>query len=159
MLGYIGLGSNMQNPTQQIQQAIQTLSQLRQLRLCKVSSIYETAPMGPQDQPQYCNAVVQIETILDPFVLLDLLQNIEQAQGRIRAQPWGPRTLDLDLLLYGQQTLLSKRLILPHPGLHERSFVLVPLLELDEEIFLPGLGLAKQFLHCVDSLGIHKLVD
>ena len=107
VLAYIGLGSNLDNPESQLKTAIEALPGLPQTRLQARSSLYRSAPMGPQDQPDYLNAVVQLSTGLEPEALLDKLQGIEQAQGRVRAQHWGPRTLDLDILLYGEDVVAT----------------------------------------------------
>ena len=124
---YIGLGSNLGQSQQILQQAVIALKTLGAVR---VSKLYQTPPMGPQDQPDYLNAVVELKTELEPLALLDKLQGIEHEAGRIRLRRWGERTLDLDLLLYGQQTIQHPRLTVPHVGLLERDFVLVPLLDL-----------------------------
>jgi 2-amino-4-hydroxy-6-hydroxymethyldihydropteridine diphosphokinase len=113
--------------------------------------------MGPQDQPEYINAVASLETNLQAEALLDALQAIEQAQGRVRDERWGPRTLDLDILLYGDEVIDSDRLTIPHPGLSEREFVLYPLYELAPDLMIPGLGsLASLYQHC-DANGIERL--
>lgn len=125
----IGLGSNLQQPEQQIEQALDALQALAEGEV-SASSLYRTPPMGPQDQPDYINAVASFESTLAPLELLDQLQQIEQAQGRVRKRHWGERTLDLDLLLYGDQQLDHPKLQVPHPGIATRAFVLVPLLEL-----------------------------
>src|SRR5512143_2122176 len=119
---YIGLGSNLDDPLSQVQTAIDELASLPQSCLHAVSPLYRTPPLGPADQPDYINAVAAIDTDLDPLALLDELQRIEHHHGRVRSLRWGPRTLDLDLLLYGQSTLASERLTVPHPGLCERPF-------------------------------------
>jgi len=112
--------------------------------------------MGPQDQPDYVNAVMSITTSLTPLALLDILQSIEQQQGRVRgAERWGPRTLDLDLLLYAEQVINLPRLKIPHPGLHERSFVLYPLFEIAPSLVIPGRGaLATLLQHCENDLDV-----
>ncbi|MFP3874442.1 MAG: 2-amino-4-hydroxy-6-hydroxymethyldihydropteridine diphosphokinase [Thiohalophilus sp.] len=128
---YIALGSNLDNPLAQVRQAIAELAQLRASRLRAASSLYRSAPMGPADQPDYINAVVALETELSPHALLDALQAIEQAHGRVRdGERWGPRSLDLDVLLYGEETINDQRLTIPHPGMTERAFVLFPLQEI-----------------------------
>ncbi len=135
---YIGLGSNLDSPINQIQQAIYTLSNSTQIKLFKKSSLYKSPPMGSQDQNDYINAVVAIKTCLSPIVLLDKLQSIELTQGRIRKEErWSARTLDLDLLLYGNQIIESDRLTVPHYGLTERVFVLYPLSEIAPHLTLP----------------------
>ena len=134
---YIALGANLGEPQVTIRDAIFTLSSLPQLQQVRSSSLYRSSPMGPADQPPYVNAVITAKTELEPLALLDVLQLIEQQFGRQRERHWGPRTLDLDLLLYGQQSIELPRLTVPHPGLAERDFVLVPLAEVAPNIELP----------------------
>ena len=138
----IGLGSNLADPVAQVRQAFAALARLPDTRLVGRSSLWRSAPMGPADQPDYVNAVAMLETGLAPLDLLDALQAIEQEQGRVRdGMRWGPRTLDLDLLLYGETIMNDTRLTIPHPGLCERDFVLVPLLEVaGPEWPVPGHG-------------------
>ena len=138
---YLGLGANLDAPLQQLQQAVDALMQLPQSELAAVSSFYGSKPMGPQDQPDYVNAVAALDTHLAPETLLDELQRIELEQGRQRKdERWGPRTLDLDILLYGEEILATSRLTVPHYGLHQREFVVYPLLELAPALMIPGLG-------------------
>jgi len=137
---YIGLGSNLDAPRRQLATALTALAALPQSRLLADSGCYHSRPMGPQDQPDYCNAVAQIDTELKPLALLDALQAIERAQGRVRGRRWGERTLDLDLLLYGDASIDTPRLKVPHPGLCQRDFVYLPLLALDAAIEVPGRG-------------------
>lgn len=134
---YIGLGSNLEQPTQQLDRAAAALQNTEQTALLALSSYYTSAAIGPGSQPDYQNAVAKITTSLAPLALLDHLQAIENQQGRVRSVRWGARTLDLDLLLYGQLELSSARLQLPHPRLGERLFVLQPLLEIAPELVLP----------------------
>jgi 2-amino-4-hydroxy-6-hydroxymethyldihydropteridine diphosphokinase len=133
---YIGLGSNLHKPLEQAQQAILELSQHRLLSGVKASPLYSSKPVGPQDQPDYVNAVVYFTTQLGPHDLLDLLQNIEQEHGRERKRHWGERTLDLDLLCYGTAQIHTPRLTVPHPYMLERSFVLYPLYDLAPDMML-----------------------
>lgn len=152
---YIAMGSNLDEPREQIRRALDALAAAPGCVLRGASSLYRSRPMGPPNQPDYLNAVARLETSLDAFELLAQLQRIERAQGRSRSarsagnrqqQPiersnrWGARTLDLDLLLYGAESISSRTLTVPHPGLHERDFVLQPLLELDAELVVPGYG-------------------
>lgn len=138
---FIGLGSNLSDPQQQILRAIKSISQLENCSLELSSSLYETPPMGPQDQPNYINAVVKINSTLKPYELLSTLQAIENQQGRTRdTGRWGARTLDLDILLYDRLISQDPDLILPHPGLQSRAFVLYPLLEIDKDLNIPTLG-------------------
>lgn len=134
---YIGLGSNLEDPLQHILEAFEQLSQLPNTQLIARSSLYQSKAVGPGQQRDYINAVAKLHTELEPLTLLDQLQHIEQAHGRERLEHWGPRTLDLDLLIYGHQIIDHPRLQVPHPRIAERNFVLYPLHELS-----PGLKLA-----------------
>ncbi|MNJ56604.1 2-amino-4-hydroxy-6-hydroxymethyldihydropteridine pyrophosphokinase [compost metagenome] len=135
---YIGLGSNLAQPLQQLRAALAALAELPLTRLDGVSSFYASDPLGPPDQPRYVNAVAALDTALAPLELLDALQRIERQQGRVRkAQRWGPRTLDLDILLFGDRQLHDERLTVPHYHMHARPFVLYPLAELAPELRLP----------------------
>ena len=128
---YIGLGSNLAAPEQQLDAALMALAQLPQTSLVRNSAYYSSAPLGPADQPRYTNAAVLLETSLTTHQLLDQLQSIELNQGRTRkAERWGPRTLDLDILLFGQRIIHDERLCVPHYHMHARPFVLLPLAEL-----------------------------
>jgi len=132
---YIGLGSNLGDSRQILAEAVQKLASLGQV---KTSHLYQSPPMGPQDQPNYFNAVVQLITDLAPLDLLDRLQTFEQEAGRVRLRHWGERTLDLDLLIYGDEQIQNERLTIPHVGVLERDFVLVPLLDIDANLQLNG---------------------
>ena len=137
-LAYIGLGSNLADPQAQISSALDKLAQLENCQVSQVSSLYFSRPMGPQDQPDYMNAVVAIETNLSAIALLDQLQHIEQNAGRIRKDNrWGARVLDLDILLFAQQVINTGRLTIPHYGLKKREFVLLPLAEIAPDLILP----------------------
>ncbi len=140
MLAYIGLGSNLADPQQQVRSAIDDISTITETSLVARSSLYHSPPMGPQDQPDYINAVVAVETALTPHALLDALQQIEQKHGRIRKRHWGERTLDLDILLYADKVIEDERLTVPHPGIAERAFVVYPLAEITPALQIPGLG-------------------
>lgn len=136
---FIALGSNLDDPALQLQRAISALAKLPASVLMQVSSVYRSAAIGPGPQPDYLNAVALLETELEPEALLDALQDIERSQGRERDERWGPRTLDLDLLLYGDREILSARLTVPHPRMPERDFVLYPLREISNtNLVLPG---------------------
>ncbi len=143
---YIGLGSNLQGPRRQLEQALDELAALPHSRLLKASGFYLSPPLGPADQPDYLNAVALLETDLAPLALLDRLQALEHAQGRVRTRRWGPRTLDLDLLLYGRRRIDHPRLTVPHPGIDERDFVLKPLAEIAPRLEVPGLGRVEALL-------------
>lgn len=135
---YIAIGSNLGDPVCQAQQAIDALKTLPHSRFIQSSSLYRSEPMGPQDQPQYINAVALIETELAPLALLDATQSIELNQGRERKdERWGPRTLDLDILLFGDLTIDNERLTVPHYGMKLREFVIYPLLEIAPQLVLP----------------------
>ncbi|WP_136254897.1 2-amino-4-hydroxy-6-hydroxymethyldihydropteridine diphosphokinase [Onishia niordana] len=137
---YIGLGSNLDDPLTHVERALGELDRLPLTRVAGASSCYASRPVGPQDQPDFINAVAHLETRLSPLSLLDQLQALEQRHARVRQRHWGPRTLDLDLLLYDNQCLHHPRLRLPHPELANRAFVVVPLHELAPSLELPGLG-------------------
>ncbi|KZN47502.1 2-amino-4-hydroxy-6-hydroxymethyldihydropteridine diphosphokinase [Pseudoalteromonas luteoviolacea] len=135
---YIGLGANLYEPLAQLNKAVEALRNHSDIKDMVVSSFYGSKPMGPQDQPDYVNAVARFSTTLEPEHLLDQLQMIEQQQGRVRKeQRWGPRTLDLDILLFNNTTIDTPRLTVPHYGLCEREFVVFPMLELDPLLYLP----------------------
>ena len=142
---YIALGSNLANPQAQLISALQAMNQLRGSSLVSVSSFYQSKPLGPQDQPDYVNAVACLETGLSPLALLDALQNIENEQGRIRLRRWGERTLDLDILLYDNQIIHNEHLTVPHYDMQNREFVIVPLYEISPELILPD-GVSLQQL-------------
>ena len=136
---YLGLGANLNSPKEQLDNAVCALKKLPHCEFISVSHYYASKPMGPQDQPDYVNAVACIKTALEPEQLLDLTQAIELEHGRVRkAERWGPRTLDIDTLLFGQQVINSQRLTVPHYGLCEREFVVYPLLELAPELMFPS---------------------
>ncbi|MDD0823977.1 2-amino-4-hydroxy-6-hydroxymethyldihydropteridine diphosphokinase [Mannheimia sp. AT1] len=132
---YIALGSNLNNPLEQLKQAVENLKKFA-INL-EVSSFYGSKPVGPQDQPDYVNAVAKFKTELSPIELLDKLQAIENQQGRVRLRRWGERTLDLDIILYGNEQINSERLTVPHIEMRNREFVIVPLYELSPDLVLP----------------------
>lgn len=132
---YIGLGSNLGDSRQILSEAI---AKLKTLGMVKVSRLYQSPPMGPQDQPNYLNAVAELNTDLAPLDLLDHLQRFEQEAGRVRLRRWGERTLDLDLLIYGNEKIQNERLTVPHIGILQRDFVVIPLLDLDADLQLNG---------------------
>lgn len=144
---YIGLGSNLADPAAQVRLGIAALTRLSDTRVEVCSSLYRTAPVGLLEQPDFINAVCRVRTKLVPVSLMRNLLEIEHAQGRVReGGRGGPRTLDLDLLLYGSESIQSAELTVPHPRLHERAFVLYPLLELEPELVIPGHGSLRQLL-------------
>lgn len=149
---YIGLGSNLENPPQQIKTALTSIQGLPGTILINSSSLYKSSPVGPQDQPDFYNAACLISTELSPIALLDELQAIEQLQQRKRLQHWGPRTLDLDILLFAQQHINDTRLTVPHAELQNRDFVLKPLLELTPGLSLPcNKKLSELLAQCPDN--------
>ncbi len=161
---YIGLGANLDDPLVQLVQAIDELAALQGSHLQSTSSFYRSPPMvlpgqSPEMQPDYINAVAQLQTSLTPHALLDELQAIEQAHGRQRnGRRWGPRTLDLDILLYGNQQLNDERLQVPHAGMAVRNFVLYPLQELvSEPLILPGMGRLVDLLERCSLDGLEKI--
>lgn len=127
---FIGLGSNLGNPIEHVQMAMHAIQALPGTTLVKSASLYRTAPVGPVEQDCFINTVIQISSTLAPLPLLDALLAIEASQGRVRTSHWGPRTLDCDLLYYGHRVMQSPRLVLPHPQILHRAFVLVPLAEI-----------------------------
>ena len=153
---FIALGSNLENPVSHIQQAYLDLSALPDTTVQKRSSLYKSEPIGLIDQPDFINAVTEIETALQPLELLEKLLNIEKQHGRIRnsdSYPNAPRTLDLDVLLYGALQLKHKQLILPHPRMLQRAFVLLPLLEIAPDCEIAGHGKIKEYLaDCSDQI-------
>jgi len=147
VIAYIGLGSNLGDPLAQVRSGLQALAGLPHSRLLRSAGLYRSAPLGPSGQPDYINSVAALETELPPLELLCELQRIEDAHGRVRAERWGPRTLDLDLLLYGELQLDTPELVIPHPEIARRSFVLRPLGELlAEDAQIPGQGALKTLL-------------
>ena len=147
---FIGVGSNLGDPVVQAKQAIAALSELANTQLIDVSSLYASKPMGPSDQPDYVNAVAKLTTTLTPLELLDALQYIELHQGRVRKdERWGPRTLDLDILLIDDLAIDHPRLTVPHYGMREREFVLYPLFEISPNLMLSdGVALSQLIQSC-----------
>ena len=155
---FIGLGSNLDDPLSQLKKAIEYLKQLEVLDVINISSFYSSPPMGPQDQPDYINAVIEVATTLSAEQLLDELQQIEHKQGRERKQHWGARTLDLDILLYGEKVINTERLTVPHSGISERNFVLYPLSDLvDENFEIPKSGSISELLKTCPMAGVTRL--
>lgn len=158
MESYIGIGSNLGNPELQLTSALTALNGIPDTTLVRCSSFYRSKPLGPGDQPDFINAVALLNSGLAAKDLLVRLQLIEDRQGRVRdAQRWGPRTLDLDILLYGNEIIDEPGLIVPHPEIRHRNFVLMPLLELTPDLEIPGLGSADELLANTGRSGITKL--
>jgi 2-amino-4-hydroxy-6-hydroxymethyldihydropteridine diphosphokinase len=156
---FVALGSNLGDPPAQIRRALGTVAALPETRLVARSSLYRNPPSGYLDQPEFINAVAQIETRLEPRELLEQLLAIERAHGRVRNVPNGPRTLDLDILLYGERTVREPGLTIPHPRMLERAFVLVPLAEIAPEAVVPGRGRIADLAAKLDASGMVKLSD
>ncbi len=155
---YIGLGSNLENPISQVRKAFLELEGLPQSRLVAQSSLYVSDPLGPGDQSDYINAVAALDTQLAPLALLHALQNIEMQHGRMRTgERWGPRSLDLDLLLYGELELSNETLTVPHPGISQRNFVLYPLLEIAPDLNVSTLGAVKMLVDNSSDKGLRRL--
>ena len=154
MLAYIGLGSNLKDPKAQIKRALDSLNDNNETELINASSFYESKPLLDIPGPNYINAVCKIETKLSAINLLNLCQEIEEGQQRIREVKWGSRTIDLDILLYGSQVILNKRLSIPHPEIINRAFVLVPLFEIEPSLKAPLLGPIKDLLDGVNKLDV-----
>ncbi|MGR7381348.1 2-amino-4-hydroxy-6-hydroxymethyldihydropteridine diphosphokinase [Klebsiella aerogenes] len=153
-LVYIAIGSNLASPLEQVNAAIRALADIPDSRVVSVSSLYRTPPLGPQDQPDYLNAAVALETSLAPEALLDHTQRIELQQGRVRkAERWGPRTLDLDMMLFGDAIINSERLTVPHYDMKNRGFMLWPLFEIAPQLHFPD-GLALRV--ALENLGAEK---
>lgn len=152
---FIAVGSNLGDPVSQANVAIEALKHLPRSEFIQASSLYSSTPMGPQNQPDYINAVVELKTELTPLELLDCTQTIELEQGRVRKEErWGPRTLDLDILLYGNEVMDSERLTVPHYGMKEREFVLYPLAEIAPNLTLPCGTRLDGLLKVVDQNGL-----
>lgn len=155
---YVGIGSNLDDPERQVRRAIEALASMPETRLVRASRLFRTAPWGRTDQPGFVNAAAEIATTLEPRDLLDALLEIERAQGRHRdGTRWGPRTLDLDILLYGERVIDEPGLAIPHPHLAERAFVLLPLSDLDAALHVPGGGRISELLRAVDTNGVSPL--
>ena len=153
-LVYIAIGSNLASPLEQVNAAIRALADIPDSRVVSVSSLYRTPPLGPQDQPDYLTAAVALETPLAPEALLDHTQRIELQQGRVRkAERWGPRTLDLDIMLFGDAIINSERLTVPHYDMKNRGFMLWPLFEIAPQLHFPD-GLALRA--ALENLGAEK---
>ena len=154
---YIGIGSNLGDPHEQVAQAFKALQALPETRLAGRSPLYRSAPVDAPGQPDYVNAVAAVETALSAPQLLEALQGIETRQGRARPFPRAPRTLDLDLLLYGDAAFVSTHLTLPHPRMHERAFVLRPLLDLDPRAEVPGRGAARELMRACATQRVERV--
>jgi 2-amino-4-hydroxy-6-hydroxymethyldihydropteridine diphosphokinase len=155
------VGSNLDDPVAQVAAAFDGLAALDGCRLYATSDLYWNPPMGPQDQPDYVNGVAGLLTLLEPADLLAALQALEARQGRIRTEGdrWGPRIIDLDLLVYGTQTVEAPGLNLPHPGISERNFVLFPLRDIAPTLAVPGQGVVEALAQQMGSEGLQEITD
>ena len=156
-IAYVGLGANLGDPRQQLTRALLELDAVPRTRVVKASSLYRSAPMGYANQPDYVNAVARLETGLAAHALLAELQAIEARHGRSRSFANAPRTLDLDLLLFGESVFAEQNLTLPHPRMHERAFVLKPLLEIAPEAEVPGRGAARDLLRACAEQSVERM--
>lgn len=154
---YLGLGSNLNNPQLQIKQAILLLTMVPASELTNISSLYQSKPIGPQNQPNYINAVAELYTELTAHILLNYLQSIENKQQRIRKERWGARTLDIDILLYDDQIINDDCIQIPHAEMHKRCFVLLPLYELAGDIEIPNIGTVHYLLQQINTSDVKKL--
>jgi 2-amino-4-hydroxy-6-hydroxymethyldihydropteridine diphosphokinase len=156
---YIGVGSNLQDPRAQVSEALEALGKLPRTHCRARSSLYTSPPMGPPDQPEYVNAVACLATALPAMELLSALRAVERAHGRVRdGVRWGPRTLDLDILTYGDERIATPELRVPHPGIPERAFVLYPLAEIaPPDLEIPGMGPVRALLARCPRGGLNRL--
>lgn len=154
---FIGVGSNLDNPAQQVETAVAALKNTSQVQFTALSPLYRSAAVGPGPQPDYINAVVELFTTLPATTLLHELQAIETRQGRVRTIRWGARNLDLDLLLYGNDTINSAELTVPHPRMITRNFVLYPLYDLAPELILPDGTALAALLDCCPDTDLQRL--
>ncbi len=155
---FVALGSNLEEPLLQVRSAFDELNSIPETTLIKKSGIYRSVPMGPQDQPDFINAVAQISTELSPFELLKELQKIENNHKRVRKIHWGPRTLDLDLILYDQEIINTEILTVPHPGLALRSFVLKPMMDINPKLATPLNKTIEELFINIDCSDL-KIID
>ena len=156
---YIGIGSNLNDPVKQVLEAVEELEMIPDTILVERSSLYSGKPMGPADQPDYVNAVVSLDTLLSAEDLHQALTGIEDMQGRDRSgEKWGPRILDLDLLMYGNMAIDTETLTVPHPGMHERDFVMIPLEEIAGNLKIPGQGFIYSLINKCETHSLKKLI-
>jgi len=156
-LAYVGMGSNLGKPVEQLEQAFKDLGRIPQTALVKRSSLYRSKPLGYAEQPQFVNAVALLDTALAAAPLLEALQGIEARHGRSRSFPDAPRTLDLDLLLYGDAVMSEPGLVVPHPRMHLRAFVLKPLLEITPGVAIPAIGTAQAMLEQCGDQSVERI--
>lgn len=157
MLAYIGLGSNLNHPKEQIKNALIALNSTKDVKVVGLSSLYQSKPIDDSKQSDYINAMCQLDTHLTALELLYVCQDIETKQHRVREKKWGTRTIDLDIIIYGVQVIASKQLIVPHPQMMNRAFVLVPLAELEPNLKVPVLGPIQDLIAKLDITKLVKL--
>jgi 2-amino-4-hydroxy-6-hydroxymethyldihydropteridine diphosphokinase len=156
---FVGLGSNLEQPVKQVKKARTAINRLEKVQEVAFSSLYQSVPMGPENQPDYINAVMAVSTSLVPIALLRCLQQIENQQGRMRKdQRWTARTLDLDILMYGDQQIDIPDLQVPHYGIADRAFVLYPLNEIAPELDIPGFGNISDLIAKTPFDGLEKMM-
>ena len=154
---YIALGSNLEEPSQQIYKAINLIDAIDELSVTHTSSLYKTKPIGKIDQPDFINAAIKVEGDISPENLHSALQDIEKKAGRIRMELNEPRTLDLDILLIDDLIMKTKKLTIPHPRMHQRQFVIVPLFEINQKLNIPGIGSIDEILKSLPDQGVVKI--
>ena len=154
---YIALGSNLEEPSQQIYKAINLINSIDELSVTHTSSLYKTKPIGKVDQPDFINAAIKLEGDISPENLHTALQDIETQAGRIRMELNEPRTLDLDILLIDDLIMKTKKLTVPHPRMHQRQFVIVPLYEINQKLNIPGIGPINKIIKSLPDQGVVKI--
>ena len=154
---YIALGSNLEEPSKQILNAIELIGMIQGLSVTHISSLYKTKPIGKLDQPDFINAVIKLEGDISPEKLHAELKDIETQAGRIRIELNEPRTLDLDILLIDDLIMKTKKLTVPHPRMHQRQFVIVPLFEINQKLNIPGIGPINKILKSLPDQGVIKI--
>ncbi len=157
MLAYIGLGSNLNHPKKQIKNALIALNSTKDIKVGGLSNMYQSKPIDGSKQPDYINAMCQVDTHLTALELLYVCQDIEIKQHRVREKKWSARTIDLDIIIYGVQVIVSTQLIIPHPKMMNRAFVLVPLAELEPNLKVPVLGPIQNLIDNLDTTELVKL--
>ncbi len=153
----MGLGSNLSNPVKQINRALASLERLTDTSVKSCSKLYGSAPQGPQNQPDFVNAICLLETLLSPMELLSALQGIEQTQGRVKKRHWGERLIDLDILLFDNLTLSTPELTIPHSEVSNRDFVLIPLFEIAPDLILPNQGSLRDLIDQLETTYLYPL--
>ncbi len=159
VIAYLGIGSNLGNPVQQCRDALREISSLKNVQVLRRSSLYRTQPVGNTDQDWFVNGVLEVRTAFTAQQLLKALQWVEQALGRVRKEKWGPRTIDIDILLFGQEIVESGDLVIPHPEMHKRRFVLVPINEIAPYVIHPRYGVSMKGLldRLEDGLAVERI--